>query len=78
MKYVAAYCLLALSGKESVSKILTKFFYEKNWIIKCKKGEAELTTFLKSAGCEVNAENVKSVCSALAGKKLHEVCYMYV
>merc|ERR1711982_55214 len=54
MKYFAAYCLLALSGKESVS-------------------EAELTTFLKSAGCEVNAENVKSVCSALAGKQLHEV-----
>merc|ERR1711977_813940 len=54
MKYVAAYCLLVLSGKDTVS-------------------EADLTKFLKAAGCEVNAENVTSVVKALAGKQLHEV-----
>merc|ERR1712050_397377 len=54
MKYVAAYCLLALSGKDKVN-------------------EADLTKFLKAAGCEVNADSVKAVCEALAGKQLHEV-----
>merc|ERR1712066_398163 len=54
MKYVAAYCLLALAGKESPS-------------------EADLKKFLTAAGVsDINADAVKSVCSSLKGKQLHE------
>merc|ERR1712086_764432 len=35
--------------------------------------EADLNKALKAAGCEVNADNVTSVCNALKGKQLHEV-----
>merc|ERR1711982_129310 len=35
--------------------------------------EADLTKAMKAAGAEVNADNVKAVCTALKGKELHEV-----
>ena len=54
MKYVAAYCLLVISGKNEPT-------------------EADLTNFLKSIDCEVNADEVKTVVAALKGKQLHEL-----
>merc|ERR1711985_15474 len=33
----------------------------------------DMTKFMKASGCDVNADNVKSVVDALKGKELHEV-----
>merc|ERR1711953_1630245 len=54
MKYVAAYCLMALAGKSNIS-------------------EADLKKFMTAAGADVDGDALKSVCSALQGKELHEV-----
>merc|ERR1711874_211817 len=54
MKYVAAYCLMALAGQSNIS-------------------EADLKKFMTAAGADVDGDALKSVCSALQGKELHEV-----
>ena len=36
--------------------------------------ESDLSEYLKSVGCEVDEEQVKTVCKQLKGKALHELC----
>ena len=77
MKYAAAYCLLALAGKSNASNtwILIIEYFPCHFMLKNYIAEADLKKFMTAAGSEVSDDQIKSVCDALKGRELHEVCF---
>merc|ERR1712025_320230 len=64
--------------KEKFFSKITKMKYVAAYALLVLSGKSspsadDLTKFMKASGCDVNADNVKSVVDALKGKELHEV-----
>ncbi len=66
MKYLAAYCLAALSGKKVVGNATLSIY-----INFCLKAKDDIVKILKSVGIEPVADNIDRLLNAMKGKELH-------